>query len=110
MSTIADQSMRAISATGWGGAELLAEIRTPRPAPSPTEVLVRVHAAGVNATDWKQRVTGGLGLWGDPPILGYDVSGTVEAVGLGVALFAPADAARAASASPRRSSSRTAWR
>jgi NADPH:quinone reductase-like Zn-dependent oxidoreductase len=83
--------MRAISPTGWGGAELLAEIRTPRPVPGTTEILVRVHAAGVNPTDWKQRVTGGLGLWGHPPILGYDVSGTVQAVGLGVTLFAPGD-------------------
>ncbi|MEA2340453.1 MAG: hypothetical protein QOG11_530 [Solirubrobacteraceae bacterium] len=91
MSTITDQTMRAISPTEWGGAEHLAEIRTPRPVASATEILVRVHAAGVNATDWKQRVTGGLGLWGDPPILGYDVSGTVEAVGLGVTLFTPGD-------------------
>jgi NADPH:quinone reductase-like Zn-dependent oxidoreductase len=86
-----DQTMRAISPTEWGGAEHLAEIRTPRPVPGPTEILVRVDAAGVNATDWKQRMTGGLGLWGDPPILGYDVSGTVEAVGLGVTLFTAGD-------------------
>jgi NADPH:quinone reductase-like Zn-dependent oxidoreductase len=91
MSTITDPTMRAISPRGWGAAELLTEIRTPRPVPGTTEILVRVHAAGVNATDWKQRVTGGLGLWGDPPILGYDVSGTVEAVGLGATLFAPGD-------------------
>jgi NADPH:quinone reductase-like Zn-dependent oxidoreductase len=91
MSTITDQTMRAISPTAWGGAELLAEIETLRPVPGATEILVRVHAAGVNPTDFKQRATGGLGLWGDPPILGYDVSGTVEEVGLGVTLFAPGD-------------------
>jgi NADPH:quinone reductase-like Zn-dependent oxidoreductase len=91
MSTTTDEMMRAISPTAWGGAELLAEIETPKPVPGATEVLVRVRAAGVNPTDFKQRVSGGLGLWGDPPILGYDVSGVVEAVGIGVALFAPGD-------------------
>jgi NADPH:quinone reductase-like Zn-dependent oxidoreductase len=85
------QRMRAITATAWGAADLMAEIEVPRPEPGPTEVRVRVHAAGVNPTDWKQRVTGGLGLWGDPPILGYDVSGVVDAVGLGVDLFGPGD-------------------
>jgi NADPH:quinone reductase-like Zn-dependent oxidoreductase len=83
--------MRAITATAWGAADLLAEIDVPRPEPGPTEVRVRVHAAGVNPTDWKQRVTGGLGLWSDPPIFGYDVSGVVDAVGLGVELFRPGD-------------------
>jgi NADPH:quinone reductase-like Zn-dependent oxidoreductase len=91
MSTTIEPTMRAISPTAWGGAELLAEIETARPVPGPTEILVRVHAAGVNPSDFKQRVAGGLGLWGDPPILGYDVSGTVEEVGLGVSLFAPGD-------------------
>ncbi len=52
---------------------------------------MRVHAAGVNPTDWKQRATGGLGRWSEPPILGYDVSGTVAAVGLGVDVFSPGD-------------------
>lgn len=46
MSTTSDEMMRAISPTAWGGAELLAEIETPRPVPGPTEILVRVHAAG----------------------------------------------------------------
>jgi NADPH:quinone reductase-like Zn-dependent oxidoreductase len=85
------ERMRAITASAWGPAELLAEIEVDRPVPGPTEVLVRVHAAGVNPTDWKQRATGGLGLWGDPPILGYDVSGTIATVGLGVDLFSPGD-------------------
>lgn len=51
-----------------------------------------MHAAGVNATDWKSRAGGGLGLWNDPPVLGHDVSGVVEAVGLGVTLYRPGDA------------------
>jgi NADPH:quinone reductase-like Zn-dependent oxidoreductase len=83
--------MRAMSLLGWGGPDVLTEIEIDRPKPGPTEILVRVHAAGVNATDWKARAHGGLGLWNDPVILGYDVSGVVEAVGLGVTLFEPGD-------------------
>jgi NADPH:quinone reductase-like Zn-dependent oxidoreductase len=61
-----------------------------RPEPRPNEVLVRVRAAGVNPTDWKHRATGGF--LGEPPfVLGWDVSGVVEAVGIGVAAFAPGD-------------------
>jgi NADPH:quinone reductase-like Zn-dependent oxidoreductase len=83
--------MRAISPRGWGDADLLEQIEVDRPEPGPTEILVRVRAAGVNPTDWKQRACGGLGLWGKPPILGYDVSGVVQSVGLGVTLFTPGD-------------------
>jgi NADPH:quinone reductase-like Zn-dependent oxidoreductase len=83
--------MRAMSVRSWGGPEVLTEIEVDRPEPGPTEILVRVHAAGVNATDWKARAHGGLGLWDDPVILGHDVSGVVEAVGLGVTLFRPGD-------------------
>lgn len=52
---------------------------------------MRVHAAGLNATDWKSRAHGRLGLWGDPVVLGHDVSGVVEAVGFGVSLHRPGD-------------------
>ena len=83
--------MRAISLRDWGGPEVLEEIETDRLNPGATEVLVRVHAAGVNPTDWKARSHGGLRLWDDPVILGHDVSGVVEAVGLGVTLFEPGD-------------------
>lgn len=83
-------TMRAISQDTLGGPEVLHEIELARPAPGPTELLVRVHAAGLNPTDWKHRATGGL--LGDPPfVLGWDVSGVVEAVGPGVALFEPGD-------------------
>lgn len=85
------QTMRAMIVGSWGGPELLQEVELPRPAPEPGEILVRVHAAGVNATDWKQRASGGLGLWNDPPAVGWDVSGTVEAVGMGVTLFREGD-------------------
>ncbi|WP_249346746.1 NADP-dependent oxidoreductase [Microbispora sp. H11081] len=82
--------MRAISQDVLGGPEVLKEIEVERPTPGPTEVLVRVHAAGVNPTDWKHRATGGL--LGQPPfILGWDVSGVVESVGIGTALYKPGD-------------------
>jgi NADPH:quinone reductase-like Zn-dependent oxidoreductase len=83
--------MRAIAVTRWGGPEVLEPVTVPRPEPGPTEILVAVHAAGVNPTDWKARATGGFQLWGDPPILGADVSGVVEATGPGASLFQPGD-------------------
>ncbi|GAA2543801.1 MULTISPECIES: NADP-dependent oxidoreductase [Streptomyces] len=85
-----DNTMRAIGQDVLGGPEVLKEVRLPRPAPRPNEVLVRVRAAGVNPTDWKHRETGGF--LGEPPfVLGWDVSGVVEEVGIGVALFEPGD-------------------
>ncbi|MDX2824960.1 NADP-dependent oxidoreductase [Streptomyces ipomoeae] len=83
-------TMRAVSQDGFGGPEVLNEVELPRPVPRMSEILVRVHAAGVNPTDWKNRA---FGLWHpDPlPVLGWDVSGVVEEVGLGVTLFKPGD-------------------
>ncbi|MFH9984501.1 NADP-dependent oxidoreductase [Streptomyces luteogriseus] len=83
-------TMRAISQDVLGGPEVLREVEIERPVPKPNEVLVRVRAAGVNPTDWKHRATGGF--LGEPPfVLGWDVSGVVEAVGIGVVAFAPGD-------------------
>ncbi|GHB66055.1 NADPH:quinone reductase [Streptomyces viridiviolaceus] len=83
-------TMRAISQDTLGGPEVLKEVRLERPEPRPNEVLVRVRAAGVNPTDWKHRANGGF--LGEPPfVLGWDVSGVVEAVGIGVAAFRPGD-------------------
>ncbi|MHC3467249.1 NADP-dependent oxidoreductase [Streptomyces sp. 7R007] len=83
-------TMRAISQDVLGGPEVLREVQIERPEPRTNEVLVRVRAAGVNPTDWKHRATGGF--LGEPPfVLGWDVSGVVEAVGVGVARFKPGD-------------------
>jgi NADPH:quinone reductase-like Zn-dependent oxidoreductase len=84
-------TMRAIAASRWGAADVLETVTLARPEPGPTEIRVAVHAAGINATDWKTRATGGFGLLGDPAILGHDVSGVVEAVGVGSSLFEPGD-------------------
>ncbi|MFB7513359.1 NADP-dependent oxidoreductase [Streptomyces sp. NPDC056144] len=83
--------MRAISQDAHGTPEVLKEAVLPRPAPGPSQILVAVRAAGVNPTDWKHRESG-LFLGGRLPlVLGWDVSGVVEAVGFGVTLFKPGD-------------------
>ncbi|MFD4552877.1 NADP-dependent oxidoreductase [Streptomyces sp. NPDC058469] len=88
MSTV--NTMRVITQHVLGGPEVLEEVQVERPAPRANEILVRVRAAGLNPTDWKHRATGGF--LGEPPFtLGWDVSGVVEAVGVGVARFAPGD-------------------
>ncbi|MEV5144741.1 NADP-dependent oxidoreductase [Streptomyces sp. NPDC052727] len=84
--------MLAISQREFGGPGVLAVVSADRPAPGFNEILVRVHAAGVNPVDWRTRADGGLGTLGSPPfVLGWDVSGTVESVGVGVTLFRPGD-------------------
>ncbi|KAA5832689.1 NADP-dependent oxidoreductase [Saccharopolyspora hirsuta] len=84
------ETMRAISQDEFGGPEVLREVELPRPEPGPSQVLIRVHAAGVNPTDWKHRAQQ-LFLGKPPYVLGWDVSGVVEAVGTGVTLHKPGD-------------------
>ncbi len=86
----ADTTMRAVTQSSLGGPEVLAVAEAPRPEPRTNEVLVRVRAASLNPTDWKHRATGGF--LGEPPFtLGWDLSGVVEAVGVGVWRFQPGD-------------------
>lgn len=86
----ATPTMRAISQDVLGGPEVLREVTLPRPVPGLSQILVAVHASGLNPTDWKHR--GHRIFLPDPPfVLGYDVSGVVEAVGFGVTLFQPGD-------------------
>jgi NADPH:quinone reductase-like Zn-dependent oxidoreductase len=74
----------------FGGPEVLVVEEVPRPEPGPTEVLVRVAAAGVNPVDWKTRA--GVGFLREPPFtVGWDVAGTIEDVGYGVTWLAPGD-------------------
>jgi NADPH:quinone reductase-like Zn-dependent oxidoreductase len=81
--------MKAIRIHEYGGSEVLMFEEAPRPQPAAGDVLIRVHAAGVNPVDWKVRE----GYLKDvlpyslPFIPGWDVSGTVEAAGSGVSMF-----------------------
>jgi NADPH:quinone reductase-like Zn-dependent oxidoreductase len=84
-------TMRAISQDHAGGPEVLHEVVLPKPEPVPTEILVRVRAAGVNPVDAKTRARGVLAGGGPPFVVGWDVSGVVEAVGGGVTLYRPGD-------------------
>jgi NADPH:quinone reductase-like Zn-dependent oxidoreductase len=73
-----------------GGPEVLTIAEVPVPEPGPSQLLVRVKAAGLNPTDWKHR-SGKLFLPEPPLTLGWDVSGVVEKTGFGVTLFKPGD-------------------
>lgn len=86
-------AMRVVTQHGFGGPDVLVVEERPVPEPPPTEIRVRVAAAGVNPVDWKTRAGGGIsGLLGDPPfVLGWDVAGVVDAVGFGVTRFAVGD-------------------
>jgi NADPH:quinone reductase-like Zn-dependent oxidoreductase len=88
-----DNTMNAVRQHTLGGPETLSVERIERPVPVPTEVLVRVRAAGVNPVDWMTREGRGMaGVLGAPPfILGWDVAGVVEEVGFGVTTLAPGD-------------------
>ncbi|MFD6397472.1 NADP-dependent oxidoreductase [Nocardia sp. NPDC060249] len=89
-----NNSMRAITQHRFGGPEVLELADIPRPQPLPTEIMVRVIAAGVNPVDAKTRAGGGMaGVLGEPPfVLGWDVAGVVEQVGFGVNTAAVGDA------------------
>jgi NADPH:quinone reductase-like Zn-dependent oxidoreductase len=90
--------MKAIVSTRYGSPDVLAFKDVTKPTPKDDEVLVRIHAAGVNAADWRW-------LRGDPlvgrfmygllkpnnTILGADIAGVVEAVGAKITAFKPGD-------------------
>lgn len=83
------QTMRVIHVHRYGGPEQLTLEEKPRPEPKTGEVLVRIHAAGVNPIDWKIR----QGLMKDvrpvtfPYTPGIEIAGVVEGVGPGVTDF-----------------------
>jgi NADPH:quinone reductase-like Zn-dependent oxidoreductase len=83
--------MLAVTQHRFGGPEVLELAEVDPPQPLPTEVLVRVRAAGVNPVEAVIR-SGGFPLLGEPPfILGWDISGVVEEVVPGTTRFAPGD-------------------
>lgn len=79
--------MRAAIQNSVGGPDVLVIADQPYPTPEAGEVLVGVKAAGINPVDGAVRA-GYYPLLGEPPfILGWDISGTVEALGAGVTGF-----------------------
>ena len=92
------QTMKAVRQHAFGGPELLRYEDAPMPTPAAGEVLVRVHAVGLNPPDWYLR-DGYRALPAEwqpnvefPLILGTDVSGVIAAIGEGVTAFSVGDA------------------
>ncbi|MFD9564118.1 NADP-dependent oxidoreductase [Streptomyces sp. NPDC059994] len=83
--------MRVIKQLSFGGPEVLEVAEADRPSPAPGEVLVRVHATGINPADWKVRA-GHVQWFGEPPfVLGHEFSGVVDEIGEGGSGFRPGD-------------------
>ncbi|MEV6320799.1 NAD(P)-dependent alcohol dehydrogenase [Nocardia sp. NPDC051787] len=93
--------MQAFVTCPYGSSELGQLQEIDRPAPAADEVLVRVRATSINPYDWHhltgepriaRSMPGGLGLRHPRyRVLGCDMAGTVEAVGVGVSRFRPGD-------------------
>jgi NADPH:quinone reductase-like Zn-dependent oxidoreductase len=91
--------MKAIVCTKYGSPDVLQFKDVEKPAPKENEVLIKVHAASVNAYDWHLltadiflvRLMGGGFLKPKNMIPGADISGRVEAVGSNVKQFQPGD-------------------
>ncbi|MDF5708194.1 MAG: zinc-dependent alcohol dehydrogenase family protein [Nostoc sp. S4] len=83
--------MKAMVITNFGSPEVFAETEVNKPTPRNNEVLVKVYATSVNPADCGMR----QGSFGPrvklPAILGFDVSGVVEAVGESVRDFQVGD-------------------
>ena len=84
--------MKAALLTKHGGPEVLRLGEALDPTAGPGEVVVNVHAASINAADYKVRLGGPSHNLKFPYILGRDFSGVVSALGAGVTDFAVGDA------------------
>ncbi|GEM44547.1 NAD(P)-dependent alcohol dehydrogenase [Deinococcus cellulosilyticus] len=91
--------MQAMVYRNYGSPDVLQLAEVPRPVPGEGEVLIRVHAASVNAADWRLLTANiflvrlNAGFWRPRrQVLGRDFAGRVEAVGKGVQRFRPGDA------------------
>jgi NADPH:quinone reductase-like Zn-dependent oxidoreductase len=91
--------MKAIVQTEYGSADILKLEEATKPVVSDDGVIIRVHAASVNAGDWHlmrgtpfliRLMFGGI-LKPKIKILGMDVAGQVEAIGKNVTQFQPGD-------------------
>jgi NADPH2:quinone reductase len=81
------QTMTQIEITQPGGPEVLQPNQVPVPTPEAGEILIRVHAAGVNRPDVIQRAGKYPMKPGMSPIPGLEVAGEVVAIGQGVTEF-----------------------
>ena len=76
--------MKAIQLSRFGGPDVLEVVELPTPVPQAGEVLIRVHAAGINFFEVLMRADRYAVTPQLPMILGVEVAGVVEAVGQGV--------------------------
>jgi NADPH:quinone reductase-like Zn-dependent oxidoreductase len=91
--------MKAILHTRYGSPELLEFKEVEKPAPTENQVLIKVHAASINALEYRMmrakpsfiRLMGGGFQRPKDPRFGTDVAGVVEAVGESVKQFQPGD-------------------
>lgn len=83
--------MKACFFRAFGGPEVLEYGDLPDPAPAPGEVVVDVHAASVNAADWKMRAGQYPSTIAFPHVPGRDFSGVVAALGEGARDFKVGD-------------------
>jgi NADPH:quinone reductase-like Zn-dependent oxidoreductase len=83
--------MKAAFFMKHGGPEVLQYGDLPDPVAAPGQVLIDVHAASVNAADWKTRSGRHGGNTTFPYIPGRDISGVVSALGAGVTDFKVGD-------------------
>ena len=91
MSTSPVPTMQALVLASPDGA--LTPTWLPRPQPAAGQVLVRIHASGVNPLDTKIRAGAAEHAQQPlPAVLGMDLAGVVEAVGQGVSRFKVGDA------------------
>ena len=92
--------MKAIIQTNYGPPERLELVEKQTPRPEADEVLVKIHAASVNAMDWRiftfpllmRRILGGGYRRPKESSCGSDLAGRVEAVGSAVTQFRVGDA------------------
>ncbi len=91
--------MRAIQYTKYGSPDVLQLKEVEKPTPNEDEVLIKIHAASLNAYDWHFltadifliRLMGGGLFKPQDPRLGADMAGRIEAVGRNVKQFQPGD-------------------
>jgi len=73
--------MKAMIIKAFGGSDVFEPQEMPKPQPGANQVLVNVHATSINPVDFKIRQAGSWAGVKPPAIIGYDVSGVIEAVG-----------------------------